>query len=803
LEFLSHFKSPLVLILLAAGLISGFFGQINNTIVIFICIFLSIGLDFYQDTKAEKATKLLIEKVLTTATVIRDSIKQEIKLYEIVPGDIIDLSAGDIIPADSRIINERDLFINQSSLTGESYPVDKLDTAIIAKDIPITEWKNCLFMGTSVVSGIATAVVIKTGMFTEYGKIAKKLTARTTETEFEKGIRRFSFLILEIVIILVLFVFFVNTFRYPSGNMPLSDWILQSLLFAVALAVGLTPELLPMIITLNLSKGALAMAKKDVIVKRLASIQNFGSMDVLCTDKTGTLTENRVTLILHIDLERHDNEKVLLYSFINSQLQTGLKSPLDEAIINFKDIEIKDYEKVDEIPFDFTRKRISVAVAHQNKEILISKGAPEEIEKVCSQIELNDEIAYLTTEIRIKIIQKYEELSSDGFRVLGVSYKETEKRSSFSIQDESDMVFLGFVAFIDPPKETARESLQLLQSAGIEVKILTGDNELIARKTCEYLNFQIKGVILGPNMPQMHDDALARSVESANIFARVTPVQKDRIVRALKTNGHVVGFLGDGINDAPSLKISDIGISVDNAVDVAKESADIILLQKKLRVIYDGVLEGRKTFGNSMKYIMMGVSSNFGNMLSCAGASVFLPFLPMAPIQILLNNLLYDLSESTIPTDNVDREYVKKPKKLDISFIRNATIFIGPISSIFDFLTFFIMIFVFSAWTNQSLFQTGWFVESLSTQALIIFAIRTRRSPFFRSKPSRPLFLSTILVVGFVQIIPFTPLAEVFGFTPLPWLFYLLLVGMIIVYVTFVEIVKRWFYRRFSDIYTA
>ena len=802
LEFLSHFSSPLVLVLLVAGLISGFFGQINNTIVIFTCIILSIGLDFYQDTKAEKATKMLIEKVSTTATVFRDNIKQEVKLYEIVPGDIIDLSAGDIIPADSRIINERDLFINQSVLTGESYPVEKVDSSLLAKDIPITEWKNCLFMGTSVVSGTATAVVLKTGMFTEYGKIAKKLIARTTETEFEKGIKKFSFLILEIVILLVIFVFAVNAL-YPRGTYSSTAWVLQSLLFAVALAVGLTPELLPMIITLNLSKGALAMAKKDVIVKRLASIQNFGSMDVLCTDKTGTLTENKVTLILHIDLERKDNEKVLLYSFINSNFQTGLRSPLDEAILSHKEIDIECYQKVDEIPFDFIRKRVSVVVECQGREILISKGAPEEIEKVCSQIELNDEISDLSPQIRNKIIQKYEDLSSEGFRVLGVSYKEIEKKSGFAIKDEMEMVFLGFVAFIDPPKETARESLQLLQSAGIEVKILTGDNELVTRKTCEYLDFKIKGVILGPEMPQMQDDALARAVEGANVFARVTPVQKDGIVRALKINGHVVGFLGDGINDAPSLKISDIGISVDNAVDVAKESADIILLQKRLRVIYEGVLEGRKTFGNSMKYIMMGISSNFGNMLSCAGASLFLPFLPMLPIQILLNNLLYDISESTIPTDNVDQEYIQKPKKLEIHFIRNATIFLGPISSIFDFLTFFVMLFVFNAWLNAPLFQTGWFVESLSTQALIIFAIRTRKTPFFKSKPSKPLIISTLIVVGFVQIIPFTPLSTIFGFVPLPWQFYLILAGMIVAYVIFVEIVKKWFYKRFSDVHTA
>lgn len=788
-EFLFHLRSPLVTILLIAGLIAGFLGETIEAIIIFSMVFLSVLLDFYQESKAEKAAEMLKEKVTTTATVLRDSVKQGARLSEIVPGDIAYLSAGDIVPADARVINAKDLFVDQSPLTGESFPVEKTVAPLKAKGATTTEWNNCLFMGTSVVSGTTTAVVIKTGNFTEYGKIAQRLVAREPETEFERGLRKFGFLMMEVTFLLVLFVFFINSLY--KGD------VLNSLLFAVAIAVGLTPELLPMITSVNLSKGALAMSKKGVIVKRLASIQNFGSMDVLCTDKTGTLTENKITLVLHVNIEGNDDEKVLLYSFLNSYYETGLKSPLDEAILRHKDVNVKDYQKIDEVPFDFTRKRISVVVEHERQRFFIAKGAPEEIIKVCSYCELEDKIFDLTSVLQKKIEQKHYDLSSEGFRVLGVAYKRVrEEKQVYSINDESDMVFLGFVAFIDPPKETARESLQLLSKARVKLKILTGDNELVTRKTCEQLGFEIEGVVLGSEIAQINDDALARVVEEANIFARVTPAQKDRIMNALKNNGHVVGFLGDGINDAPSLKKADVGISVDNAVDVAKESADIILLRKSLRVLNEGVLEGRKTFANTMKYIMMGTSSNFGNMLSVAVASLFLPFLPMLPIQILLNNLLYDLSESTIPTDNVDLEYVETPKRLDISFTRKYMVFLGPISSIFDLLTFFIMLVVFNA--TVPLFQTAWFIESLSTQTLVIFVIRTRKTPFYKSKPSRLLLFSSLSIIGFALIIPFTPLGALFGFVEPPLAFFMILVGMILTYLMLVEIVKKWFYNRYA-----
>jgi len=788
-DFLSHFRSPLIIILLIASLVAGLLGEIVNVAIILSIVFMSVLLDFYQESKAEKAAEMLKEKVTTTATVLRDGVKQEVKLSEIVPGDIVYLSAGDIVPADVRVIVAKDLFVNQSALTGESFPVEKTSTPVKGKGAAPTEWNNCLFMGTSIVSGTATALVLKTGSRTEYGKIAKRLVEKEPETEFERGIRGFGFLIMQVTFFLVLFVFFINALYKRD--------VLESLLFSVALAVGLTPELLPMIITVNLSKGALAMSRKGVIVKRLASIENFGSMDVLCTDKTGTLTENKIKLVLHVDMEGNDDEKVLLYSFLNSYYQTGLKSPLDNAILGYKDIDVKDYQKVDEVPFDFVRRRVSVVVEFEKQRFFIAKGAPEEVSKVCSYCEHEGKIFDLTEELRRKIEQKYYDLSSEGFRVLAVSYKKLrEDKPVYSVNDEREMVFLGFVAFLDPPKETARESLQLLSKAGVELKILTGDNELVTRKTCERLNFEIKGVVLGSEIAQMNDEALQRVVEEANVFARVTPAQKDRIITALKNNGHVVGFLGDGINDAPSMKTADVGISVDNAVDVAKESADIILLQKSLRVLEEGVLEGRKTFGNTMKYIMMNVSSNFGNMFSVAGASLFLPFLPMLPIQILLNNLLYDFSQSTITTDNVDLEYFEKPKRWDISFIRKFMIFLGPVSSIFDFLTFFIMLLVFNA--TEPLFQTAWFLESLCTQTLVIFVIRTRRTPFYKSKPSRLLLLSSLSIVGFALILPFTPLGDLFHFVQPPLTFFFVLAALIATYLTLTETVKKYFYKRYA-----
>lgn len=791
-EFLLHFKSPLVIILLIAGLISGILGEYVHVGIIFAIVLASVALDYYQENKAEKAAELLKEKVTTTATVLRDNVKSEIKLPEIVPGDIMYLSAGDIAPADARVITAKDLFVNQSSLTGESFPVEKTAEPVRSRQVPITEWTNYFFMGTSIVSGTATAVAVKTGSSTEYGKIAKRLVERAPETEFERGIKSFGFLIMQATFLLVMFVFLIIALRNPSA-----DGVVNALLFAVALAVGLTPELLPMIMTINLSRGAMAMSKKGVIVKRLSSIENFGSMNVLCTDKTGTLTENQIKLILHIDVEGNDDEKVLLYSFLNSHFQTGLKSPLDEAILKFKEINVSKFQKIDEVPFDFVRRRVSVVVEEERQRFFIAKGAPEEILKVCSRYELGEVVSDLTEETRKNIELKYHDLSAEGLRALGIAHKRIkEEKAVYSVNDESDMVFLGFVAFLDPPKETAKQSLQLLSKAGIELKILTGDNELVTRKVCTELGFEVKNVAFGNDITNMSDEALAVVVEEANVFARVTPAQKDRIITLLKKNGHVVGYMGDGINDAPSLKTSDVSVSVDNAVDVARESADIILSRNDLTVLAEGVLEGRKTFGNTMKYVMLGISSNFGNMFSVAGAALFLPFLPMLPVQILLNNLLYDVSQSTITTDNVDEEYVEKPKRWDISFIRRFMVSLGPVSSLFDFLTFFIMLFVFSA--TEPLFQTAWFIESLCSQTLVVFVIRSRRTPFYKSKPSRYLLASSVGIIGFALIVPFTPIGPLFGFVAPPPAFFAALVVILVAYLALAEAVKGWFYKRYA-----
>jgi Mg2+-importing ATPase len=787
-EFLSRFKNPLVLILLAAGLVSTYFGQVIEPSIIFTIVMMSVILDFLQESKASKAAEELKERVATTATVLRDGVKQEIMLSEVVPGDIVFLSTGDIVPADSRVIEAKDAHLDQSALTGESFPVEKTPNPLKSKEISsIIAWDNYLFMGTSVVSGTATAVVVKTGEFTEYGRIAKRLAERRPETEFEKGLRRFGYLIMQVTFILVMFVFFINAL-YLRG-------ILDSLLFAVALAVGLTPELLPMILSVNLSKGALAMSKEGVIVKRLASIQNFGSMDVLCTDKTGTLTENMVALKSHTDIEGNDNEKVLVYAHLNSEFRTGIKTTLDDAILKHRETGVQGFERIDVVPFDFTRKRVSVIVSHQDELLMITKGAPEEIIKVATRYEIDGKSSDLTRDVQKRIVEKYHALSDKGLRVIAVAYKRiSEGKREYTVKDENDLTFLGFCSFTDPPKKTAKQSLRLLEKASIELKILTGDNELVTRTVCEQLGFEIKGVLLGSDIDGMTDEGLAKSAETSNIFARLTPAQKDRIMHVLKSTGHVVGFLGDGINDAPSMKVADVSISVNNAVDIAKETADIILLHKDLTVLAKGVLEGRRTFGNTMKYIQMGVSSNFGNMFSVAGASLFLPFLPMLPIQILLNNLMYDVSELSIPTDNVDKEYIATPKRMDIRYVRDFMLYFGPISSLFDFLTFFTMLFIFSA--TAALFQTAWFLESLWTQTLVVYIIRTRRSPFFKSRPSKSMIIAGLSVVTVALLIPYTLLGTLFQFVRPPDTFLIVLALIVGSYLILVEALKRRFIRR-------
>ena len=785
-QFIGQFKNPLIIILLFAAVLSIFLGEFVDALIIIAIVFISVFVDFFQEYRAERTVELLKGKISTMATVFRDGTRLDVHLSELVPGDIFTLSAGDIVPADARLILARDFFVDQSALTGESFPVEKTAEVQSGGDQDSRQRVTYLFMSSPVVSGSATAVVVKTGMSTEYGRIAERLTARPPETEFERGLKQYSYLITRIIFLLVIFVFFTNAL-FKHG-------VLDSLLFAVALAVGLTPELLPMILTVNMSKGALAMSDKGVIVKHLASIQNFGSMDVLCTDKTGTLTENRITLIYHVDAERNSSEQVLLYSFLNSYHQTGLKSPLDEAILRMSGVDIGQFRKTDEIPFDFIRKRVSVVVLKDEARILITKGAPEEVLKLCSRVSRAGGSDPFTPVWNTRAVGLYDSLSSEGFRVLAVASKEiTEEKSVYSIDDETDLTLHGFVAFIDPPKETAHESLRMLHDAGVDVKIITGDNELVTRHVCTALGLPIKRIIEGGELAGMDGDTLASAVEQANIFSRVSPPQKERIIRALMKNNHVVGYLGDGINDAPSIRAADIGITVDNAVDIAKESADIVLLKKDLRVLRDGILEGRKTFGNTMKYIMMGTSSNFGNMISVAAASLFLPFLPLLPVQILLNNLLYDISQSTIPTDAVDEEYVLAPKRWDIGFIKKFLLVFGPVSSFFDILTFATLILVFHA--PMELFRTVWFLESLCTQTVIIFAIRTTRVPFYKSLPSRLLILSSIMVILAGIAITCTPVGGLFGFVPLTIPYFLLIGILVLGYIVVVEIVKKWFYR--------
>jgi Mg2+-importing ATPase len=790
LQYLGHFKNLLIIILLIAAGISLFVGELTDAVIIFIIVFASVTLDFFQEYKAGEAADLLRQKILTRATVLRDGKELELPITELVPGDLVRLTAGDIVPADARILTARTFYVNQSSLTGEPFPVEK-QPGVAGAGTPVTTAENYIFLGTSVVSGTATALVTKTGVSTEFGKVAKTLVERPPETEFERGLRHFSYLMSKFVFFLVIFVFFINAL--------LRHGILESLLFSIALAVGMTPELLPMILSLNLSKGSVAMSKKGAIVKHPESIQNFGSMDVLCTDKTGTLTQNEIALVRHQDTEGNDSENVLLYSFINSTYDTGLKSPLDDAILKFRHLDIDRFHKIDEIPFDFLRKRISVVVSDGDRRLIISKGAPEEIFRICSQVDKNGVTGPLTDAVREQVKGIYKAQSADGFRTLAVCYRAVPGDvAQFSVADEKEMTLSGFVTFIDPPKETARESIRQLEHAGIELKILTGDNELVTRKICEEIGLEIKGVLSGEDVEHMDVQTLSRVVENVTVFSRMTPVQKNRVMMALKKNGHVVGFMGDGINDAPSIREADVGISVENAVDIAKESADIILLKNDLRILSDGVLEGRKTFGNTMKYILMGTSSNFGNMFSVAGASIFLKFLPMLPIQILLNNLLYDVSESTIPSDNVDESYIIAPKKWDMDFIKKFIVIFGPISSIFDFITFGILLFFFVA--DAAFFQTAWFVESICTQTLVIFVIRTRVVPFYNSRPNRLLTASTILIVAIACILPFTPIGSLFGFVPLPASFFVVLAGLVISYLIIVELVKRWFYKKYASI---
>jgi len=788
LYFLSKFLNPLIITLIFVAVLSIVLGEQLNSFFIILMAILSVVLTFLQEHNASKTAEKLKALVKITAKVLRGSKIVEIPLREIVPGDIVELEPGKMIPADLRIISAKDLYINQSALNGESFPVRKNANPFNNQFDSIYKIDNLAFMGSNVVTGVGRAIVIRTGKNTEFGQLSTKTTSISTVTSFEKGINGFAWLMIRFTFFLVLFIFIINAIL--KGN------ILESLLFSLAIAIGLTPELLPMIVTVNLAKGAIKMSKKKVIVKELASIQNFGAMDILCTDKTGTLTMNEISLIKHCDAEGRENVEILKLAYINSSFQAGLDNLIDKAVITHHHFDLSSYQKIDEIPFDFERKMTSIVVKTEDRYLLISKGAPEEIIKRSKNYVIDNKNLPLEEKSRKNLEKIYINLSNDGFRVLAIAYKSVNTKVNFEPQDEKELIFAGFVAFLDPPKTSASESILQLHNSGVKLKILTGDNELVSRKICKELNFEIIGSLSGERIDKLSDFDLKGLVEITNLFTRMSPAQKERIIRALEKNNHIVGYLGDGINDAPSLKTADVGISVDNATDIAKETAQIILLEKSLMVLADCVAEGRKTFANVIKYIKMGASSNFGNMLSMTAASVFLPFLPMLPPQILLNNFLYDVSQLAIPGDSVDADYLKKPKPWDLKFIKEFMIYIGPISSIFDFATFALMWYVFHA--SPELFHTGWFVESLATQVFVVYIIRTRKIPFLESKPSRNLVLATLGVVILGSVLPYTFLGKLIGFTPLPFFFFLILILMVITYLLLVQITKNWFVKKFG-----
>ncbi len=782
-----------------------------------LMVVLGLALRFVQETRADTAAAKLKAMISVTATVVRGGEARELPISQLVPGDVVKLSAGDMIPADVRLISAKDLFVIQATLTGESLPVEKTESADLRAGVRLLEGCNTCFLGTSVESGVGKAVVLATGSETYFGKVASSLAGQQVETSFDKGIKRYTWLMIRFMIVMVPLVFVIN-------GLTKHNWH-DAFFFSMAVAVGLTPEMLPMIVSVCLSKGALAMSRKKVIVKRLNSIQNFGAMDVLCTDKTGTLTMDHIILELHCDVFKKESEEVMRDAYLISHFQTGLKNILDRAVLQrHKNLEhplsVEQFSKVDEIPFDFSRRMMSVVVdGPEGKRQLLTKGAPEAVFKKCTHFESAGEIVEMEPLFAGDLIQQVNELSEDGFRVLAVANKEVEHRAAYSKADEERLVLTGYLAFLDPPKETAAKAIAVLNQHGVTVKVLTGDNDLVTRKVCTEVGINAEKIILGSEVEKMTDPQLSEAVDRVHVFARLSPSDKQRLVKALQSKGHVVGFMGDGINDAPALRAADVGISVDNAVDIAKESADVILLEKSLMVLEEGVLEGRKVFVNILKYIRMGASSNFGNMFSVIGASAWLPYVPMAPIQVLTNNLLYDFSQVPIPTDNVGPQQTAKPRPWNIGEIAKFIVFIGPISSIFDYTTYAMMWFVFKCSqvgllpptelaarflkdsnADQSyaaaLFHTGWFVESLMTQTLIIHVIRTNLIPFVQSRASWQLTMTTILIMGIGAYLPSSPLAEALGFVPLPPLFWLLLLVTLLCYVGLTQLVKTWLIRK-------
>ena len=790
--------------------------EFYSGIIMLVMVVLGMSLRFVQETRANTAAAKLKAMISVTATVVRDGQPKETPLQHLVPGDVVKLSAGDMVPGDVRLLSAKDLFLIQATLTGESMPVEKTDACDSRPNVSPIERTNSCFLGTSVESGSATAVIVATGAQTYFGKVARSLAGQQVETAFDRGVKRYTWLMIRFMAVMVPLVFLINgLFKH--------DWK-EAFFFSLSVAVGLTPEMLPMIVSVCLSKGALSMSRKKVIVKRLNSIQNFGAMNVLCTDKTGTLTADHVILEIYCDVFKSESQTVLQDAYLLSHFQTGLKNILDRAVLHHKELHgelsIDKFSKVDEIPFDFTRRMMSVVVERPDgQRELLTKGAPEAVFAKCTHFESEGDIYPMEPILVGDLIQQVNDLSEDGFRVLAVATKKVEKKAAYAKADEAELVLTGYLAFLDPPKETAATAITVLRQHGVAVKVLTGDNDLVTRKVCTEVGINAEKIVLGSQVETMTDPQLAEAVEVIDVFARLSPAHKQRIVKALQRKGHVVGFMGDGINDAPALRAADVGISVDNAVDIAKESADVILLEKNLMVLEEGVVEGRKVFVNILKYIRMGASSNFGNMFSVIGASAWLPYLPMAPIQVLSNNLLYDFSQVPIPTDNVGPQQIAKPRPWNIGEIAKFIVFIGPISSIFDYTTYALMWFVFKcsdlglvpppelaarfpATVNANLtyaaalFHSGWFVESLMTQTLIIHVIRTNLLPFVQSRASWQLTMTTLLIMAFGAWLPFSPLAPALGFVPLPPLFWLLLLATLLCYVGLTQLIKMWLIRR-------
>lgn len=771
LSLLARFKNPLVIILLLAASLSLFFGDKVSFFIITAIVALSIGLDFLNTFRSERAAEALKDKVRVKALVVRDGEQQMVPISELVPGDVVMLSAGKVVPADGIIIDGKDLSTNEAALTGESFPQGKPIDAEV-------------YMGSGVISGSGIMRITKTGRTTKFAHIAETLQSVHRITEFETEIKEFSVLIIKITFFLVIFVFLVNIMFHRNA--------LESVLFSLALAVGLTPELLPLIITLNLTKGSLKMAKEGVIVKQLSAVQNFGSMDILCTDKTGTLTENKITLVKYVDGKNNDSDDVLQFGYLVSAFSTSFSNPLDAAVRSHKGVDISVYQKIDEIPFDFERKREAVVVHHTNRSqrFLIVEGAPEEVLKISTAY--GSEKTHIDSQLRAIIQKTYDDLSRDGFRVLAVASKEIGVEKRYEPSDEKGLSFHGFLAFLDPAKSSVSDTLERMRAMGITTKIITGDNAYVTEKIALDISLPLDGILSGDDLDKLSQPEFQLAVEKTTIFARVNPEQKMKIIQALQANGHIVGYMGDGINDAPSLRAADVSVSVNNAVDVAKDAADFILLHKSLHELINGVVEGRKTFANTMKYLRMSLSSNFGNMFSMAGASLFLPFLPMLATQILLNNLLYDTSQFAIPLDNVDESEVLKPHTLNLKEIKRFMWSYGLLSSVFDFVTFGTLLLIFHA--DQSVFQAGWFLESILTQIFVVYIIRTKLIPFKESKPAAALVASTLLVALVALIVVVSPLRLIFHFGALSAIQIFALVGVVVAYLFFAELIKGNFY---------